>query len=147
TKQRVMELAKELNFRPNPAAMKLLKNKSFVIGVIVPEIAHNYYSVVLAGIEEAAIKGGYNVMFCVSNESAQKEAEMISMLLHTGIDGLLIAPSKETYNYEHLKPFQERNIPLVFFDRHIEGLDVSRVLINDHSGAYKAVTHLLSTGR
>lgn len=146
-KARVVELARELNFRPNPVAMKLLKNKSFVIGVIVPEIAHNYYSMVLAGIEDAAIKGGYNVMFCVSNESSQKEADAISTLLHSRIDGLLIAPSKETYTYEHLKIFQEKNIPLVFFDRHIEGLNVSKVLIDDYQGAYKAVQYLLSTGR
>ena len=146
-KARVVELAKELSFRPNPAAMKLLKNKSYVIGVIVPEIAHNYYSMVLAGIEDTAIKGGYNVMFCVSNESSQKEADVISTLLHSRIDGLLIAPSKETYTCEHFKIFEEKNIPLVFFDRYIEGLNVSKVLIDDYQGAYQAVRHLLSTGR
>ncbi|HOA39578.1 MAG TPA: LacI family DNA-binding transcriptional regulator, partial [Flavihumibacter sp.] len=52
-KKRVNDLARELNFRPNTFALNLLKNKSFVIGVIVPEIAHNYYSKVLAGIEDA----------------------------------------------------------------------------------------------
>lgn len=146
-KVRVKELAKELDFRPNPVAMKLLKNKSFVIGVVVPEIAHNYYSIVMAGIEDTAIKNGYNVMFCVSNESAQRETEVISTLIHSRVDGLLIAPSKETYDYSHLKVFEEKNIPLVFFDRHCEGLNFSKVLIDDYKGAYKAVEHLIATGR
>jgi len=146
-KARVTQLATELNFRPNPLAMKLLKNKSYVIGVVVPEIAHNYYSQVMAGIEDTAIKNGYNVMFCVSNESAQRETEVISTLIHSCVDGLLIAPSKETYDCSHLKILEEKNIPLVFFDRHCESLNVSKVVIDDHQGAYKAVAHLISTGR
>ncbi|HQD09826.1 MAG TPA: LacI family DNA-binding transcriptional regulator [Flavihumibacter sp.] len=146
-KKRVNDLARELNFRPNTFALNLLKNKSFVIGVIVPEIAHNYYSKVLAGIEDAAIKSGYNVMFCVSNESAQRETEVISTLVHGRVDGLLIAPSKETYDYLHFKVFEEKNIPIVFFDRYCEGLNVSKVLINDYRGAYKAVEHLILTRR
>jgi DNA-binding LacI/PurR family transcriptional regulator len=146
-KTRVTELAKELDFRPNPLAMKLLKNKSFAIGVVVPEIAHNYYSKVLAGIEDSAISSGYNVMFCVSNESAQRETEVISSLIHSRVDGLLIAPSKETYDYSQFKVFEEKNIPLVFFDRYCEGLNASKALIDDYKGAYKAVEHLISTGR
>lgn len=146
-KARVTELAKELDFRPNPLAMKLLKNRSYVIGVVVPEIAHNYYSMVLAGIEDTAIRSGYNVMFCVSNESAQRETEVISTLIHSRVDGLLIAPSKETYDFSHLKDIEKKNLPLIFFDRHCESLNVSKVLIDDYKGAYKAVEHLISTGR
>jgi DNA-binding LacI/PurR family transcriptional regulator len=140
-------LARELGFRPNPIAVKLLKNKSYIIGVVVPEIANTYFSIVMAGIENAAIKNGYGVMFCVSNESVQRETEVIANLIHSRVDGLLIAPSKETHSYANLKLLEEKNIPLVFFDRYCEGLDAPKVLMDDYNGAYHAVKYLISTGR
>lgn len=146
-KSRVTVLAKELDFHPNIAAIKLLKNKSYVIGVIIPEIAHSYYSMVMSGIEDTAIQEGYNVMFCLSHESTQKEAEAISNFMHIGIDGLLIAPSKESTDCSQFDLLKERKIPLIFFDRYIEGLEVSKVLINDYKGSYQAVEHLISTGK
>lgn len=146
-KSKVRDLAKELNFKPNPAALKLLKNKSYVVGVIVPEIAHNYFSLVMSGIEDIAIKEGYNLMFCVSHESAQKEAEAISNFIHARIDGLLIAPTKETSNYSPFHLLKEKKIPFIFFDRYLEGLDVSKVIIDGYKGAYQAVGHLISIGK
>ena len=146
-KSKVLKLAKELDFHPNSAALKLLKNKSYVIGVIIPEIAHNYFSIVMSGIEDIAIQEGYNIMFCVSRESAQKEAEDISNFIHARIDGLLIAPTKETIDYSPFELLKDKKIPFIFFDRYLEGLNVSKVIIDDYKGAYQAVEHLISVGK
>ena len=146
-KSKVLKLAKELDFHPNPAALKLLKNKSYVIGVIIPEIAHNYFSLVMSGIEDIAIHEGYNLMFCVSHESAQKEAEAISNFIHAGVDGLLIAPTKETTDYSPFELLKNKKIPFIFFDRYLEGFNVSKVIIDGYKGAYQAVEHLISIGK
>jgi LacI family transcriptional regulator len=145
-RKRVHELAKELDFVPNPIAVSLLKSRSYTIGVVVPEIAHNFYSMVMEGIEDTAIKAGYNVMFCVSKESLQREAEVLKTLLYSRIDGLLIAPTKETTEYKHLETILNKDLPLIFFDRHVPQLAVSKVLVNDYKGAFEAVEHLVSNG-
>lgn len=135
---KVLELAKQLDFHPNPMALNLLKSRSFTIGVIVPEIAHHFYSMVMEGIEETAVAAGYNVMFCVSKESSEKEEDVLNALLQSRIDGLLIAPSKETINYTHLQNIVNKGMPLIFFDRHSADLRVSKVLVNDYEGAMQA---------
>ncbi|HLP36311.1 LacI family DNA-binding transcriptional regulator [Lacibacter sp.] len=143
---KVLELAKQLDFHPNPMALNLLKSRSFTIGVIVPEIAHHFYSMVMEGIEETAVAAGYNVMFCASKESSEKEEDVVNALLQSRIDGLLIAPSKETINYTHLQNIVNKGMPLIFFDRHSADLRVSKVLVNDYEGAMQATNHLLENG-
>jgi DNA-binding LacI/PurR family transcriptional regulator len=145
-RKRVHELAKELDYVPNPIAVSLLKSRSYTIGVVVPEIAHNFYSMVMEGIEDTAINAGYNVMFCVSKESLQREVDVLKTLLYSRIDGLLIAPTKETVAHKHLELILNRDLPLVFFDRHVPELNVSKVLVDDYNGAFKAAEHLVSLG-
>jgi DNA-binding LacI/PurR family transcriptional regulator len=145
-KDKVMQLARELDYHPNSIALSLLKNRSYTIGVIVPEVAHNFYSIVMEGIEDAAINAGYNVLFCMSKESKEREVNVLSTLLHSRIDGLLIAPSKETKDYKHLETLFNREMPLIFFDRHCAEIPASKVLVDDYKGAFKAVEHLASVG-
>lgn len=145
-KKKVMQLAKELDYHPNSIAVGLLKNRSYTIGVIVPEIAHNFYSIVMEGIEDAAINAGYSVLFCMSKESKEREVNVLNTLLDSRIDGLLIAPSKETTDYKHLETLFNREMPLIFFDRHCAEIPASKVLVDDYKGAFKAVEHLASVG-
>jgi DNA-binding LacI/PurR family transcriptional regulator len=146
-KKKVKELAVKWDYHPNPIAVSLLKNKSYTIGVVVPEIAHNYFSIVLDGIEDAAISAGYNVMFCLSKEILKREINVINTLLNNRIDGFIIAPTKETITYEHLDSIVNKGIPLIFIDRYCEEVYASRVVVDDYNGAFKAVEHLISTGR
>jgi DNA-binding LacI/PurR family transcriptional regulator len=145
-REKVMQLAKELDYHPNSIALSLLKNRSYTIGVIVPEIAHNFYSIVMEGIEDAASNAGYNVLFSMSKESQEREITILNTLLHSRIDGLLIAPSKETTEYKHLETLFNREMPLIFFDRHCAEIPASKVLVDDYKGAFKAVEHLASVG-
>jgi LacI family transcriptional regulator len=140
-KKKVTDLAREWNYHPNPIAVSLLKNKSYTIGVVVPEIAHNYFSIVMDGIEDAAILAGYNVMFCLSKEILQREIDVINTLLNNRIDGLLIAPTRETVSFEHLHAITDKGIPLIFIDRYCETVPASRVLADDYNGGFNAVEH------
>ncbi|MFI5195258.1 MAG: LacI family DNA-binding transcriptional regulator [Chitinophagales bacterium] len=146
-KKKVNDLASRWDYHPNPTALSLLKNKHYTIGVVVPEIAQNYFSIVMEGIEDAASQAGYHVMFCLSKEILQREINVVNTLLNNRIDGLIIAPSKETVSHEHLDCIINRGMPLIFIDRYCEAVPASRVLGDDYNGSFSAVEHLISTGR
>lgn len=147
TKDQVNNLAHEMNYRPNPIALSLRNRRSNVIGVVIPEIVHYFFSSVISGIEKVAKEHGYSVMFSQSGESYEKEVEVCETFLHSIIDGLLISVSKETDDFKHLSKLDEEGIPVVFFDRMIEEFEADRVLINDFEGAFKATEHLIVEGR
>ena len=147
TIEKVKQLAKEMNYRPNPIALSLKSRKSNVIGVIIPEIVHYFFSSVISGIESVAQEHGYSLMFSQSSEDYKKELEVCDTFRHSIIDGLLISISKTTNDYTHLQDLIDEGIPVVFFDRMIEGMEADRVLINDYEGAFQATQHLIVEGR
>lgn len=146
TKKAVTELANKYNYRPNAIALSLRNQRTNVIGVIIPETVHFFFSTVISGIEDAAMKEGYNVMICQSNENYEREADSIDALMGARVDGLLVSISRETSDLEHLKKVVEEGTPMVFFDRLVEGMNASSVIIDDYQGAYDAVEHLIQQG-
>jgi LacI family transcriptional regulator len=147
TKDQVNNLAAELNYRPNPIALSLRNRRSHVIGVVIPEIVHYFFSSVISGIEKVANEHGYSVIVSQSGENYAKEVEVCQTFLHSIIDGLLISVSKETEVYDHLKILDDEGIPVVFFDRMIEEFETDHVVINDYEGALQATEHLIIEGR
>ena len=77
-REKIKAFADFYNYKPNSLALQLRSQKTSVIGVIVPEIVHHFFSTVIDGIEQYANKKGYNVMVCISNESYQKEVSNIN---------------------------------------------------------------------
>lgn len=146
TKKAVQELAKELDYRPNTVALSLRSSKTFTIGVVIPEIAHHFFSKVISGIEDIAYKNGYKVVICQSNESYNREVINTQALLSSRVDGLLVSISKDTQDFNHFKELKDRNIPIVFFDRICYSLDTSRIVMDDFDGAFQAVEHLIQQG-
>ncbi len=143
TKKAVTDLADKYNYRPNAIALSLRNQKTNVIGVIIPETVHFFFSTVISGIEDAAMKEGYNVMICQSNESYEREADSIDALMGARVDGLLVSISRETADLDHLKKVKDEGTPMVFFDRLVEGMNASSVIIDDYQGAYDATEHLI----
>lgn len=146
TKQAVKKLADSWNYKPDQIALSLKGGLSKTIGVIVPEIAHYFFSTVIGGIEDMAYDSGYHVMFCQSSELYARELKAVETLLSCRVDGILVSVSKETENFDHLRKIKNNNIPLVFFDRGCEEIDTDRVIVDDETGAYEAVSHLISIG-
>jgi DNA-binding LacI/PurR family transcriptional regulator len=146
TKKAVLDLAKKYNYHPNDIASSLSKRSTKTIGVIVPLLSHYYFSTVISGIEELAYKSGYKVIICQSAESYEREVIVSQTLLSSKVDGLLVSISRETKNYDHFKIFQEKNIPIVFFDRICPEMEASSVIIDDYLGAFMAVEHLIKQG-
>jgi DNA-binding LacI/PurR family transcriptional regulator len=146
TKQAVKKLADSWNYKPDQIALSLKSGLSKTIGVIVPEVAHYFFSTVISGIEDLAYDSGYIVMFCQSSELYTREVKAVETLLSRRVDGILVSVSKETENFDHFRKIQENGVPLVFFDRICGGIDSDKVIVDDETGAFEAVSHLIATG-
>ncbi len=146
TKKAVNELAEKLNYTPDPIALSLKSRKSKIIGIIVPEIVHYFFSTVIHGIEDLAYKSGYNVMVCESNESFEREVQNVDALLSSRVEGILVSTSKSTQNIDHFKKIMDVGVPLVFFDRICKDIKTDRVIVDDEEGAFQAVNHMIKTG-
>jgi LacI family transcriptional regulator len=146
TRIAVQELAKKLHYKPNAIALSLRQSKGNVIGIIVPQIVHHFFSSVISGIEEYAFEKGYNILICQSNESEEREMMNAQILISSRVDGVIIAMTKETKIYEHFINIRENNIPMVFFDRICPDLETDRVIIDDREAAYNATQYLIKTG-
>ena len=146
TKERVIALATELNYQPNPHASSLRKAKSKTIAVIIPEIANNYFSLAINGIESIAQEKGYHVLIYLTHESYQKEVAMMR-LLHSGrVDGILISISSTTTDYSHIEELQAKGLPVVFFDRVCENFNTVSITTDDYESALNATNHLVQQG-
>ncbi|WP_165370550.1 LacI family DNA-binding transcriptional regulator [Hymenobacter persicinus] len=146
TKQRVMELARQLHYQPNHLAAALRKGRSNTLGVVIPHIDGQFFALVVKGIETLANQAGFNVMFCQSNEKVEQERKNIEALLNAQVDGILVSISLSTHEFGHLEEVRRRGIPLVFFDRILDRPDTSAVVLDDYQGGYDAVCHLLEQG-
>ncbi len=147
TKQMILEYAEKMNYRPNPIALSLRENKSWAIGVIVPEIANHFFSQAINGIEEMAYKRGYHVMIFQSNESHEREVANVGHIVARKVDGLLISISNQTSDIKHLKELHEQGLPVVLFDRVSDEISTHKVVADNFTGAFQATEHLILQGR
>lgn len=146
TKRRVRELAQQLNYQPNPYASSLRKQKSNTIAVILPEIANNFFTLVINGIESVAQEKGYHVLIYLTHEDYAKEVAFTNHLQSGRVDGILISLSDGSKDASHLQHLQEKSIPIVFFDRINETMPAAKVTTDDYESGYKATAHLIEQG-
>lgn len=146
TRQRVLALAKALNYTPNPYASGLRNKKSKTIAVILPEVADSFFAQVIDGVESVAQEKGYHILIRLTHESSQKEQAILKDLRGGRADGILISVSSETQDSSPMKELQEKGISIVFFDRVCEDIDTAKVVTDDVESAYKATEHLLDRG-
>jgi DNA-binding LacI/PurR family transcriptional regulator len=146
TKNQIKKIAQKYNFRFNPIAQGLKNNRTKTIGIIVPEIKHDFFSSAISGIEEVAYKSGYTIILCQSNESYEREVINIDVLMHHRVAGVLASISQNTKDGNHFKEVIKRNTPVVFFDRVCKDVKASKVIIDDEASAYEAVSFLISNG-
>ena len=145
-KKEIRELANKLGYQPDAIARSLQSGRTKTIGVIVPEIKHDFFSSVLDGIEDVAYKAGYSIFVCKSNEDYIREVINTRNLLSYSVAGIIVSLSQNTTDEEHLLAVQARNIPLVFFDRVSKNIKANKVIVDDEQGAYIAVDHLICSG-
>ncbi|MAZ27610.1 MAG: LacI family transcriptional regulator [Cytophagaceae bacterium] len=149
TREKIKAFAKLYNYKPNNIALSLKNRKTNTIGVIIPQIVHHFFTTVIRGIEQAARDKNYNVIICLSNNDFDKEVLNMELLANGSTDGFILSVAKETMDkqdYHHINEVIEQGMPVVMFDRVVEGIACDRVLIDDKEGARKGVAHMLKTG-
>jgi len=144
TRKRVFDAAEELHYSPNQTARTLRMQKSFLIGLIVPDIANPFFARVARSIEIQGFERGYTVIVCNTDEKQEKEDKFIDTLLSRGIDGLIIAPVQDST--EQIQKLVERKFPLVLFDRDFDDIKTNSVLTNNFEASYDAVKLLAEKG-
>jgi len=147
TRRLVLDMAKELDYQKNIFARNLVTHKSNTIGIIVPEFVTSFFPKVIIGAQTIAAKAGYNTIIAQCNENYETEVANSKVMLANQIEGLIVSVTKETRNFDHLKIFQRKEIPIVFFNRVCEDMDVPKVVVDDYDGAFRAVEHLIEIGK
>jgi LacI family transcriptional regulator/LacI family repressor for deo operon, udp, cdd, tsx, nupC, and nupG len=147
TRKAVMELAEKVDYQRNMLSISLIKKSSSTIGIIVPEFLNSYFPQAIMGAQEVATAAGYNTIICQSNETYETEVANTKLMLANQVDGVLVSITRETRNFDHLKVFQRKGIPIVFFNRVCEDMNVPKVVVDDYEGAYRAVEHLIKRNK
>jgi DNA-binding LacI/PurR family transcriptional regulator len=146
TRDAVLKLAKEWDYQPNILATSLVKSRTKTIGVIVPDLAYHFFASVVRGLEEEAFERGYSLLLTQTSELYERELTNVQNLSRGQVEGLIISLSQETTDYEHLKRLQRKGIPIVFFDRDANELDVTKVMVDNVSASFEATQHLINNG-
>lgn len=146
TKSKIYKIAKELSYIPNSVARSLSTNKSFTIGIIIPDITNPFFAEISRAVEDSANSRGYNVILCNTDNEIKKERKYIELLISKLVDGVIfISGGNSNRNIEIIN---NNNIPFVLVDRDIEGdRDDYGVYCSSDDGIKQAVQYLYSTGK
>lgn len=148
TKNRVIDAAEKLGYKPNLTALNLKYGKTKSIGFVVPEMTTPFSGKVLQGVHNVLYPLGYKVIILQSDEDPARERDNLLLLESFNVDGIIINLCHETHNQDLYQEIIHRGTPLVFFDRIPQNtLDVSKVLVDDHIKASLMIEHLISCGR
>ncbi|THV58946.1 LacI family DNA-binding transcriptional regulator [Chryseobacterium candidae] len=148
TRQRVLDAADQLGYKPNLTALNLKSGKSKTIGIVVPEMVTPFSAKVLEGIQNVLYPLGYRLVITQCDENPLIERENLELLEGFDVDGIIINVCHETFNNDIYRRIMGQGIPLVFFDRIPDkALDVSKVIVDDYIKTSLMVEHLVETGR
>jgi len=143
--KKVIDLAKELNYQPNRIAQGLRTGKTNTIGLIIADIANQFFGKLGREIEQEAARHGYRVIFCSSDENPEKSKQQIAMLQQSQVDGFIISPPMNSE--EQIRSLSKSNIPYVLIDRYFPEIESNYIVIDNFDAAYRATSHLLKLGR
>ena len=146
TKKKIFDVVDELGYRTNHFARNLRQQKTKTIGVIVHELNSNFITSVLAGIEKVTTEEGYDIVIAHSSESYVKEAANTKNLFNKRVDGLIASLSFDTKDLDHFKPFVDKGVPVMFFDRVEQDGNNTVVVIDNDKCGYVATSHLIEQG-
>ena len=146
TKEKVLETAKALGYKPNPVATNLKYGHSNTVGVIVPEMVTPFASQVINGIQSVLYANGIKVIIAESGEDPSKEKENLQLMERFMVDGIIICLCSYKENRDEYMRLQQAEMPMVFFDRIPHGMNVSQVIVDDYMKAFFLVEHLIREG-
>jgi len=147
-KKRVLEVVSKLNYQPSAIARSLKQDKTFMIGVIVPDISNPYFMGISKGIEDIVGEEGFQLMFCSSDENPEKESRLLQLLQEKRVDAIVLATSGG--NDDTVRSLKDSGLPIVLVDRKLEseeaGLKLDLVAEDNIEGASRLAGKLLEAG-
>ena len=146
TRSRVMARIKELNYQPNWVARSLAARRTFIIGLIVPDLMHSFFAEIAKGVSATIRPLGYDMVICNSEENNENEASEVDRLLARQVDGLLIASAQPPNETELFSRIEARGIPFVLIDRRFSESNAPYVGADDEAIGRMATKHLLDRG-
>jgi len=146
TRKKILELAAELKYRPNRWARSLVTRRSRIIGIVVPDISHIFFSEITRGVQDGLERYGYSLMLCHSKGDARREAREIDILIGAQVEGVIVASEQPEDSPELFADLLEREIPFVLVDRFFPSLWCPRVVVDDFQVGFKATWHLIELG-
>ena len=145
-RERVLEAAQTLNYRPNMLARYLKGQRLKAVGIMLPDIANPFSSELVNGIKDVLDQAGYTAFLALSGRGVAEERAGLQSLVDHRVDGLLVATLSTESGDEALREFSGQGIPLVTVGRPLEGVSVDCVTANHYQGAFDVVTHLIKMG-
>lgn len=146
TRNRILAYANEVNYRPNHYASNLREQKSKTIAVVVPELENNYFTQIIKGAEEIAKREGYHILIYATDDDINKEREFITSISNGKVDGVLMSVVGERDNHSYLHNIDLVKMPIVFFDRVYDDVDITKIVTDDYQSSFNATEHLLLGG-
>lgn len=146
TRQKVLATARKLGYQSNTFARNLRMKSTNTIGFLVPKLNSNFINSVLAGVEKVTTQAGYDLIIAHSSESYQREVANAANLFHKRVDGMIVSLAFDTVNLDHFNVFNEKGIPLIFFDRVERKSENTSVVIDNYKAGYEATEHLIKQG-
>jgi len=144
TRQRVLQRMKELNYQPNLTARALVTGRSYIVGLVVPDLVHPFFAQLAKGISAVLRAQGYSLILASSEEDPELEYEEINRLLARSLDALIIASTQSSA--EGLRRLREAETPCILIDRMFEGFPASFVGVDDVRVGEMATEHLIAVG-
>src|SRR5437588_2533239 len=145
TRARILDTAQRMNYRPNQFARALTTNRSYLLGVVVPDLMHSYFAEICRGIETIAKPLGYQNLICSTDEdTANEESEVEALLPRT--DGLILASSASPSETKFYRRIIRERAKMVLIDRQLEGIKCPTVTTDDVKVGELATEHLLHLG-
>jgi LacI family transcriptional regulator len=144
TRRKVLSAAKAVEYTPNIIARSLRTRLTKTIGVLISDITTFFWTTLTRGIQDRAAKENFSIILCNSDEESHSEKAFLTTLIERNIDGLIISPTLDNHSY--LRKLSRSLIPLVLVDRKIKGLHVPTIRVDNQTGAYDAVRHLIGLG-
>lgn len=144
TRKRVLERVKELNYTPNLAARGLVTGRTYLVGLVVPDLLHPFFAQIAKSLSSALLRKGYCLTISTSEEDPELEEREIDRLLGRRLDALVIASSCTSSSV--FERVQKQGPPLVLIDRCFAGFDANFVGIDDEAVGVLATEHLIDIG-
>jgi DNA-binding LacI/PurR family transcriptional regulator len=146
TTSRVQEMAKAMHYTPNQAAVLLRKGRTMTIGLMLPWLREEFFSLAITGIEDVLIANGYHAIISQSRDQMEREKTGIKSFIGSRVDGVIASISADTCDYQHFESLHEAGIPIVFFDRVPQQMTCHQVRSDVISGVEQALCYLSEKG-